>query len=46
MRKSFKKLPMPKRFCRSVGVVYSCPRCGRPFVTEIERNIHMLSCGS
>ena len=28
------------------GITWSCPRCGRPFTTEIERNIHMLSCGS
>ena len=27
-------------------ITWSCPRCGRPFTSEIERNIHMLSCGS
>ena len=26
-------------------VTWSCPRCGRPFLTEIEMTIHYLSCG-
>lgn len=27
-------------------VVYSCPRCGRPFVTEAQMAVHFLQCGS
>ena len=27
-------------------VTYSCPRCGRPFVSETEMKLHYLSCGA
>ena len=26
-------------------ITYSCPRCGRPFTTEAELGLHLLSCG-
>ncbi|MBR2753822.1 hypothetical protein IKF28_00880 [Candidatus Saccharibacteria bacterium] len=28
------------------GITYSCPRCGRPFLTQTELAIHMLECGA
>ena len=28
------------------SVTYSCPRCGRPFLTQQERDLHYLSCGA
>ncbi|MBQ9041676.1 MAG: hypothetical protein IJ111_02545 [Eggerthellaceae bacterium] len=42
-----KRLSMWQRMWHRVRMVtWSCPRCGRPFATEMERNIHMMSCGS
>ena len=32
-----------KRVC---GITYSCPRCGRPFLTEAQMAVHYLNCGS
>ncbi|MBR2725185.1 hypothetical protein IKE97_00860 [Candidatus Saccharibacteria bacterium] len=28
------------------GITYSCPRCGRPFLTQTELAIHVLTCGA
>ena len=44
MIKMLAKCRINKRIIRSV--TWSCPRCGRPFLTEAERNLHWMSCGS
>lgn len=28
------------------GLTYSCPRCGQVFLTEVQRDMHYLQCGS
>lgn len=35
-----------KRFGWDCSITYSCPRCGRPFLTEFQLSIHMMSCGA
>ena len=35
-----------KQFGWVCSITYSCPRCGRPFVSEFERNVHLMSCGA
>lgn len=27
------------------SITWSCPRCGKPFLTEQQMQIHYLSCG-
>ena len=27
-------------------MTWSCPRCGRPFVTEAQMIVHYMSCGA
>ena len=26
-------------------ITWSCPRCGRPFTTQLERDLHWMQCG-
>ena len=28
------------------GITWSCPKCGRPFLTEQAMVVHFLQCGS
>ncbi|MDO4752833.1 MAG: hypothetical protein Q4A36_01175 [Candidatus Saccharibacteria bacterium] len=37
---------MRRIFHRVRCITWSCPRCGRPFTSEMQRDLHMLSCGS
>lgn len=37
---------MRRLWLKLVGITWSCPRCGRPFTSEVEMNLHYLSCGS
>ena len=35
-----------KRYGWDCSITYSCPRCGRPFLTPFELSVHLMTCGS
>lgn len=41
-----RKMLSKARAKRVRSITWSCPRCGRPFLTQTERDLHYLQCGS